>query len=63
MSHGFTMPSQILGSTTFNPFYNEEVAKKLWSKPNPLYNKNYMSGKATKGGLVARPNLLFRPRL
>ena len=56
MSHGFTMPSQILGSTTFNPFYNEEVAKKLWSKPNPLYNQS------AKGAFVTRPKLLFRPR-
>jgi len=56
------MPSQTLGSTTFNPFYNKEVANKLWSKPNPLYNPHHVSGKATKGALVDRPNLLFRPR-
>lgn len=61
MTNGFTMPSQALGSRTHNPLHNSSKSIKIqrtWM--NPVYNPGAMSGKATKGGLVARPNLLFR---
>jgi hypothetical protein len=61
MAVHFTMPSQVLGSTTHNPFF--EPHTNVWAKKNPLYNPKHKSGKTTVGALVARPNIVFaRPK-
>jgi len=48
------MPSQTLGSTTHNPFFNKNYNP--WEWKNPIYNKN------AKKPWVARPNILFRSK-